>query len=1120
MTKKTRKGPLSINGILRRFMYEKTEKIKKKYPKTLNSLTEHLINTLFYFCDLGLTKFLFNRMRKKELEDRIKALERELSNKNALILDAQKPHQSEARFHNLIEQSIYPILILKGEDMIMEIANDPILKIFNVGKEALGKPFLDILPEMKDQPFIGLLLDVLHNHITHYGTEQPAYFMRENGEKEIVYFNFVYHPYKENDGTVSGVIVNATDVTEQVLARQKVEESEAQLRSFVMQAPFAIGIYKGKEYMAEVVNERALQMLSKGIDFVGKPLFDALPELETQGLKGLMDTVMQSGNTYYGNELEFNIHKNNISTQGFYNFIIQPLKIDNQSVAGTIVVANEVTEQVLARKKVEETEHRYHNMIYSSPYMIGIFKGKDTIIEIANDAILETWGKGKDIIGKPLFEVIPEAAEQGFDKLIQNVYETGEPYHAYETPVTLLRNGKQQLMHYNFIYQAQRNVDGEIVGVAILANEVTKQVEAKKIIEDSQNQLQNIFMQAPFALNIYEGKELVISLANKLFCEIIGKTESEILGKKLFDAFPETATQGLDKILSDIFSTGIPFKGNEFPVNFLKHGNEFKGFFDFIYQPIFDYNKNVSGVINVAIDVTDKVLARKKIEESEQKFEAAILAVEGVIWTNNANGEMNGEQLGWANLTGQGFEEYQGFGWTNAVHPDDVASTVAAWNKAVANNSTFEFEHRVMTKLDGWKLFSIKAVPVFDENKTIQQWVGVHTDVSKQKEAEQKLIEAKESAENAAKSKQQFLSNMSHEIRTPLNSILGFTNVLLKTELDEKQTDFVQAIKTSSTSLNVLINDILDLAKVDAGKMTFVKQPFDMHKSIRSILHSFDLKIKEKNLELVKEYDSDIPVLLLGDSVRLNQIILNLMSNAIKFTHKGKITLSVKIQSETEENVSIEFVLTDTGIGIADNKMDSIFHLFEQADINTSTAYGGTGLGLAIVKQLVEFQGGSISASSKIGEGSTFSFILPFGKTTVQIVEEVEILKLDATIKNLRVLVAEDVVLNQLLIKMILSDFGFEHDVVDNGKIAIEKLQTSTYDIVLMDLQMPEMNGFEATEYIRNSMKSNIPIIALTADVTTVDTDKCKAFGMDDYVSKPIEENELYSKIMGLVNRQ
>ena len=394
------------------------------------------------------------------------------------------------------------------------------------------------------------------------------------------------------------------------------------------------------------------------------------------------------------------------------------------------------------------------------------------------------------------------------------------------------------------------------------------------------------------------------------------------------------------------------------------------------------------------------------------------------------------------------------------------------------------------------------------------------TDITESKLFEKELLEAKEFAENAVKFKQQFLSNMSHEIRTPLNSILGFTNVLLKTKLGVEQKEFVQAIKTSGKTLNLLINDILDLAKVEAGKMTFEKRPFEMRESITSILHSFNLKIKEKNLELVKEYDSKIPSMLLGDSVRLNQIILNLMSNAVKFTHKGKIILNVKLLNEDDENVTIEFAITDSGIGIAANKIDSIFNVFEQAETGIANSYGGTGLGLAIVKQLIEAQGGSISLRSKIGEGSTFSFILSFRKTNLKSEEVVEILKLDSDIKDLRVLVAEDIALNQLLIKIILSDFGFEPEIVDNGKIAIEKLQTNTYDIILMDLQMPKMNGFEATDHIRKTMKSQIPIIALTADVSTADVSKCKEIGMNDYISKPIDEKLLYSKIVALVKKK
>jgi PAS domain S-box-containing protein len=419
-----------------------------------------------------------------------------------------------------------------------------------------------------------------------------------------------------------------------------------------------------------------------------------------------------------------------------------------------------------------------------------------------------------------------------------------------------------------------------------------------------------------------------------------------------------------------------------------------------------------------------------------------------------------------------------------------------------------------------------------DERGDVLGVVIVARDVTNQNRIAAELMEAKVFAESAAviaedarnkaeevaKSKQQFLSNMSHEIRTPMNAIIGFTNVVLKTELSAKQKEYLHAIKISGDALIVIINDILDLAKVDAGKMNFEKIPFRIADSISEMLHLFETKIREKNLALVTEYDKRIPEVLIGDPVRLNQIILNLVSNAVKFTTHGKITVGVRLLEEDNEKAKIEFSIHDTGIGIPENKIANIFETFQQATDGTSRLYGGTGLGLAIVKQLVEPQGGSVSVKSKINEGSTFSFFLSMKKTNEVVTHEAEPIKLDTGIKNIQVLVAEDIVLNQLLMKTLLDDFGFERDIASNGKAAIEKLENNTYDIILMDLQMPEMNGFEATEYIRNVMKSDIPIIALTSDVTTADLVKCRAVGMNDYIAKPIDETILYKKIIGLLN--
>ncbi|HWY12508.1 MAG TPA: ATP-binding protein, partial [Bacteroidia bacterium] len=316
----------------------------------------------------------------------------------------------------------------------------------------------------------------------------------------------------------------------------------------------------------------------------------------------------------------------------------------------------------------------------------------------------------------------------------------------------------------------------------------------------------------------------------------------------------------------------------------------------------------------------------------------------------------------------------------------------------------------------------------------------------------------------------------------------------------------------------VLINDILDLAKVDAGKMIFEQLPFKLSDSISAMLHLFETKVQEKNIQLIKEYDDSIPEVLLGDPVRLHQVILNLVSNAVKFTTKGKIGVTVHLLNETENEATIEFSVSDTGIGIAEDKLNHIFDNFEQATSGTARLYGGTGLGLAIVKQLVEAQGGKVFVKSKVDEGSTFTFVLTFKKTIAKVEKEViRKQKPEPWAKNIKVLVAEDVKLNQLLMKTLLEEYGFGLDLAENGKIAIEKLKDNAYDLILMDLQMPEMNGFEATEYIRNEMKSETPIIALTADVTTMDVTKCKAVGMNDYLSKPVDDKLLYKMIMKYV---
>ncbi len=617
-----------------------------------------------------------------------------------------------------------------------------------------------------------------------------------------------------------------------------------------------------------------------------------------------------------------------------------------------------------------------------------------------------------------------------------------------------------------------------------------------------------------------EGK---ITDMNQATVNITGITREKLIGSDFFGYFTEQ--QKAREVYQEVFAKGSVADS---PLT-LRHKNGkltdvlFNGS---VYK---DDQGNVLGVVIVARDVTaQKLLSKYSLSLIEASRDPLFTISPAGKITDMNEATVKVTELSREKLIGTDFFDY-------FTDPDKARN---GYQQVFAKGFVADYP---LTIMDGKLTDVLFNGSVYkDDRGNVLGAVVVARVITEQKRIEKELTEAKvfaelatllaeeaknkaESAtriaENAVKAKQQFLSNMSHEIRTPMNAIIGFTKVLLKTDLSAKQKEYLTAIKMSGDALIVLINDILDLAKVDAGKMIFEQTPFKMALSISAMLHLFETKIQEKNIELVKEYDPRIPEVLVGDPVRLHQIILNLVSNAVKFTTKGKITVGVRLLSEDEEKATIEFSVTDSGIGIAENKLGKIFENFQQASSGTSRLYGGTGLGLAIVKQLVEPQGGSIHVTSKVNVGSTFSFILNFQKTNAEAESEMGIEELDEEIRNIKVLVVEDIALNQLLMKTLLDDFGFERDVAANGKIAIEKLQTKTFDIVLMDLQMPEMNGFEATEYIRNKMNSKIPIIALTADVTTVDLEKCKAVGMNDYIAKPVDEKLLYSKIVGLVKK-
>ena len=378
--------------------------------------------------------------------------------------------------------------------------------------------------------------------------------------------------------------------------------------------------------------------------------------------------------------------------------------------------------------------------------------------------------------------------------------------------------------------------------------------------------------------------------------------------------------------------------------------------------------------------------------------------------------------------------------------------------------------------------------------------------------------EAKEKAEESTKLKEAFLANMSHEIRTPMNAIIGFSDILSKGKLEDKEKEYVGTIKSAGENLLTIINDILDISKIEAGMMTFEEQTFSVKEIFKSLHEMLMGKAKEKNLGLIFKCDEGVPDYLLGDPTRLAQIIINLTGNAIKFTQKGKVLVDVKVVKHENEHALLEFSITDTGIGIPQDKLVNIFERFRQAESHTTRKYGGTGLGLSIAKQLVELQHGTLSVKSEFNVGSVFSFCIPY-KKSIQTAPVAEITgeKFNMEeLSNLNILLVEDNQLNVKLILSLFSEYNLKLQVAENGSVGIEKIKENNFDIVLMDMEMPVMNGYEATTVIRKELKNNIPIIAMTAHAMAGEKERCLSLGMNDYISKPINANLLFEKIYDL----
>jgi PAS domain S-box-containing protein len=614
---------------------------------------------------------------------------------------------------------------------------------------------------------------------------------------------------------------------------------------------------------------------------------------------------------------------------------------------------------------------------------------------------------------------------------------------------------------------------------------------------------------------------------NKGLSDVTGFTQQELIGKNGLDLI---APESLETVLANIRCgyeksyevEGVRKDGSRYPLAIKGKGITYKG-------------------CNVRViefrDISEIKEAEHLLRESEQHFRTLANSGSTLIWTSGLDKLCNYFNEPWLRFTGRTLAQESGNGWTEGIHPDDFDLCLATYVSAFDQRQSFSMEYRLRHADGAYRWLRDDGNPRFDSTGNFIGYIGFCVDISLQKAVADELmlhrtrleslvevrtadlIVAKEVAESASRAKSAFLANMSHELRTPMNAIMGMTDLVLRRTTEAKQIDQLSKIKQASIHLLAVINDILDISKIEADRLTLHMVDFQLGEVINHMVALLQLKVAEKELDFHLEISPALAGMLVqGDRQRLGQILLNLMGNAVKFTDAGEVSVNVSCVDSQADHVRLQFEVRDSGIGISTEDQKRLFSSFVQADSSMSRVYGGTGLGLAISKHLVEMMGGEMGVESVVGQGSRFWFTVQLCqvKTSPALIntpdENPVEMRLKAQYSGRRVLLVEDEPINQEVSRELLEAVGFVVDLAENGSQALEMAAANDYELIFMDLQMPVMNGIEATIGIRGMPAySKIPIVAMTANAFDEDRQQCLEAGMNDHIGKPVEPEKLFA---------
>ena len=653
-------------------------------------------------------------------------------------------------------------------------------------------------------------------------------------------------------------------------------------------------------------------------------------------------------------------------------------------------------------------------------------------------------------------------------------------------------------------------------------NKVEGQLE-KDFIESKQL-FKTIFEYSPTAIIVMDSKERVV-VWNRLVEKVLGMGRADLFNKPISSAFPP-------KEWKHIRSLNICRKGicpNITTKALRKDGSLLD--IGASVSILKDSKGKLIGFIGMFHDITHEKLVEQQMRDSENKLRIILDNSAAAITMSDDNERIVSWNSFAEKLLGMKPQDLRSRP-VSSLYPPEEWKIIRSLNIRQSG-----FKHNLETKVirkDGAVIDVDLSVNILkDDQGKIVGSVGMLQDITERKRTKEQILQAKLAAEEANSAKSIFLAKMSHEVRTPMNAIIGMIDLTLDTPLNDEQKDNLKVAKDAADSLLSLINDVLDISRAQAGKVVIEEIEINVPDIVKNVCKGLMILARNKGVDVVWSIDQEIPRLLIGDPVRLRQVLVNLVNNAIKFTHKGKVQVNVRKKTLTEKDCQLTFEVIDSGIGISPKNMPHIFDVFTNAHTTTARRYGGTGLGLAICKKVVEMMGGNIDVDSKEGIGSTFCFTIIFGYKPELLRNaaagdqgtgaEASSLPLPVEVQNLRILVAEDNMVNQRIAVRVLEKLGWKLTAVSNGQEVLNILNDQSFDVILMDDSMPLLSGLETTLVIRQEEKQtgqHLPIIAMTANAMTGDREKYLSSGMDGYVSKPMDRKLLYDEIVKLVTKR